>query len=40
VKIVAALKVMEELRFMGITAGSPFPGLDRAFEELKERNLF
>ncbi|MBN9086373.1 MAG: FRG domain-containing protein [Reyranella sp.] len=32
-------KVMEELRFMGITAGSLFPGLDGACEELKERNF-
>jgi hypothetical protein len=33
-------KVMEELRFMGITAGSLFPGLDGACEELKEQNFF
>lgn len=31
--------VMDELRFMGITAGSLFPGLDGACEELKERNF-
>ncbi|MFA5293403.1 MAG: FRG domain-containing protein [Phycisphaerae bacterium] len=30
-------KVMRELSFMGITAGSLFPGLDGACEELKER---
>jgi len=32
-------KVMQELRFMGITAGSMFPGIDGACEELKERNF-
>jgi hypothetical protein len=32
-------KVIEELRYMGITAGSMFPGLDGACEELKERNF-
>jgi hypothetical protein len=32
-------KVVRELRFMGITAGSLFPGLDGACEELKERNF-
>jgi hypothetical protein len=32
-------KVMRELRFMGITAGSLFPGLDGACEDLKERNF-
>lgn len=32
-------KVVQELRFMGITAGSLFPGLDGACEELKERNF-
>jgi FRG domain len=31
--------VVEELRYMGITAGSLFPGLDGACEELKERNF-
>jgi hypothetical protein len=31
--------VMRELSVMGITAGSLFPGLDGACEELKERNL-
>jgi hypothetical protein len=30
-------KVMQELSFMGITAGSMFPGLDGACEELRER---
>jgi hypothetical protein len=30
-------KVMKELSFMGITAGSLFPGLDGACEELRER---
>jgi hypothetical protein len=30
-------KVIRELSFMGITAGSLFPGLDGACEELKER---
>jgi hypothetical protein len=29
--------VMDELRHMGITAGSLFPGLDGACEALKER---
>ena len=32
-------KVVQELRFMGITAGSLFPGFDVACEELKERNF-
>lgn len=32
-------KVIQELRFMGITAGSMFPGLDGACEELKDRNF-
>ena len=31
--------VVHELSYMGITAGSLFPGLDGACEELKERNL-
>jgi hypothetical protein len=31
--------VMRELSTMGITAGSLFPGLDGACEELKERNF-
>ena len=31
--------VMQELSFMGITAGSLFPGLDGACEELRERNF-
>jgi hypothetical protein len=30
-------KVMKELAFMGITAGSMFPGLDGACEELREK---
>jgi FRG domain len=32
-------KVITELGYMGITAGSLFPGLDGACEELKERNF-
>jgi hypothetical protein len=32
-------KVMSELVYMGITAGSLFPGLDGACEELTERNF-
>lgn len=32
-------KVVQELSYMGITAGSLFPGLDGACEELKERNF-
>jgi hypothetical protein len=31
--------VFDELSFMGLTAGSLFPGLDGACEELKERNF-
>jgi hypothetical protein len=31
--------VMQELRYMGITAASMFPGLDGMCEELKERNF-
>ena len=31
--------VIQELSYMGITAGSLFPGLDGACEELKERNF-
>lgn len=31
--------VVQELSYMGITAGSLFPGLDGACEELKERNF-
>jgi hypothetical protein len=31
--------VVEELSYMGITAGALFPGLDGACEELKERNF-
>jgi hypothetical protein len=30
---------LQELRYMGITAGSMFPGLDGVCEELKERNF-
>lgn len=33
-------KVFEELAYMGITAGSLFPGLDGLCEELKEKNFF
>jgi len=32
-------RVLSELSYMGITAGSMFPGLDGACEELKERNF-
>ncbi|MDE3023330.1 MAG: FRG domain-containing protein [Pseudomonadota bacterium] len=32
-------EVIQELNYMGITAGSLFPGLDGACEELKERNF-
>ena len=32
-------KVVRDLGYMGITAGSLFPGLDGACEELKERNF-
>ena len=32
-------KVIQELEYMGITAGSLFPGLDGACEELQERNF-
>ncbi len=32
-------QAIRELRYMGITAGSLFPGLDGACEELKERNF-
>jgi len=32
-------QVVSELSYMGITAGSMFPGLDGACEELKERNF-
>jgi len=32
-------KVIQELSYMGITAGSLFPGLDGACEELRERNF-
>jgi len=32
-------KVVQELSHMGITAGSLFPGLDGACEEMRERNF-
>jgi hypothetical protein len=32
-------RVMEDLSYMGITAGSLFPGIDGACEELRERNF-
>ena len=32
-------RAMRELSYMGITAGSLFPGLDGACEELAERNF-
>ena len=32
-------RVVNELKYMGITAGSLFPGLDGACEELRERNF-
>jgi hypothetical protein len=32
-------RVIQELNFMGITAGSLFPGLDGACEDLKQRNF-
>lgn len=32
-------EVMHDLRFMGITAASLFPGLDGLFEELRDRNF-
>lgn len=32
-------KAMRDLRFMGITAGSMFPGIDGVCEELRERNF-
>lgn len=32
-------KVVQELEYMGVTAGSLFPGLDGACEELKEKNF-
>lgn len=32
-------QVVQELEYMGITAGSLFPGLDGACEELRERNF-
>jgi hypothetical protein len=32
-------EVANDLRYMGITAGSLFPGLDGMCEELKEQNF-
>ncbi len=32
-------RVTQELNFMGISAGSLFPGLDGACEDLKQRNF-
>ena len=32
-------EVMAELRFMGITAGTMFPGIDGVCEEIRERNF-
>ena len=32
-------RVVNELKYMGITAGSLFPGLEGACEELRERNF-
>jgi hypothetical protein len=32
-------RVMEDRSYMGIPAGSPFPGLDRTCEEIRERNF-
>ena len=32
-------EIVRELRYMGITAGSLFPGLDGACEELTDRNF-
>jgi hypothetical protein len=32
-------RAMEDLSYMGITAGSLFPGLDGTCEELRERNF-
>jgi hypothetical protein len=32
-------QVVRDLSYMGITAGSLFPGLDGACEELTERNF-
>jgi hypothetical protein len=37
--IVERDRVMEDLSYMGITAGSLFPGIDGACEELRERNF-
>jgi hypothetical protein len=37
--IIERNRVMSELSYMGITAGSLFPGLDGACEELRERNF-
>ncbi len=32
-------QIMQELNLMGITAGSMFPGLDGACEQLREKNF-
>ena len=32
-------QILRQLSYMGITAGSLFPGLDGACQELKERNF-
>jgi len=32
-------EAMRDLRFMGITAGSMFPGIDGVCEELRENNF-
>ena len=32
-------RVLSELSYMGVTAGSLFPGMDGACEELKRRNF-
>ncbi len=32
-------QIIQELSLMGITAGSMFPGLDGACEQLRERNF-
>jgi hypothetical protein len=32
-------QIMQELSLMGITAGSMFPGLDGACEQLREKNF-
>jgi hypothetical protein len=37
--VVERAQIMQELSLMGITAGSMFPGLDGACEQLRERNF-